>query len=39
MVGKHRMGQFLREAAEAELLRREAEGCKPKPPKPVKVRK
>jgi hypothetical protein len=39
LVGKHRMGQFLREAAEAELLRREAEGGKPKPPKPVKVRK
>jgi hypothetical protein len=33
-VGKHRMGQFLREAAEAELLRREAEGGKPKPTKP-----
>jgi hypothetical protein len=33
------MGQFLREAAEAELLRREAEGGKPKPAKPVKVRK
>jgi hypothetical protein len=43
MVGKHRMGQFLREAAEAELLRREAAGdTKPKPiksTKPTKVRK
>jgi hypothetical protein len=34
MVGKQRMGQFLREAAEAELARREAEGGKPRPTKP-----
>jgi hypothetical protein len=38
MVGKQRMGQFLREAAEAELARREA-GDKPRPAKPTKVRK
>jgi hypothetical protein len=40
MVGKHRMGQFLREAAEAELLRREAGGdARPKPVKPTKPTK
>ena len=41
LVGKHRMGQFLREAAEAEVLRREAAhgGGKPKPTKRTKVRK
>jgi hypothetical protein len=34
------MGQFLREAAEAELLRREAGGdAKPKPIKPTKPTK
>ena len=32
VAGKHRMSQFLREAAEAELLRREAKKVqKPKP--------
>jgi hypothetical protein len=39
MVGKQRMGAFLREAAEAELARREAEGGKPRSTKPTKVRK
>src|SRR5216684_544311 len=45
VAGKHRMSQFLREAAEAELLRREASAAshdkpKPKPPtKPKRVRK
>jgi hypothetical protein len=41
VAGKHRMSQFLREAAEAELVRREAAaiGDKPKPkPKPKKGR-
>jgi len=35
VAGKHRMSQFLREAAEAELLRREAAASldKPKPTK------
>ena len=45
VAGKHRMSQFLREAAEAELLRREASAAshdkpKPKPPtRPKRVRK
>jgi hypothetical protein len=41
LVGKNRMGQFLREAAEAELARRETShgGGKPKPTKRTKVRK
>jgi len=35
VAGKGRMSQFLREAAEAELLRREGgDGDKPRPPKP-----
>jgi hypothetical protein len=34
MVGKQPIGQFLGEAAEAELSRREAEGGKPRPTKP-----
>ena len=45
VAGKHRMSQFLREAAEAELVRREASAAthdkpKAKPPtKPKRVRK
>jgi len=45
VAGKNRMSQFLREAAEAELLRREASAAshdkpKPKPPtRPKRVRK
>ena len=38
VAGKHRMSQFLREAAEAELLRREAkkDSSHDKPAKPKK---
>ena len=42
VAGKHRMSQFLREAAEAELLRREAAASHDKaakPSKPKRVRK
>jgi hypothetical protein len=46
VAGKNRMSQFVREAVEAELLRREASPAshkpptsKPKPKKPTKVRK
>jgi hypothetical protein len=36
VAGKHRMSQFLREAAEAELLRREASAASHDKPKPTK---
>lgn len=40
LVGKGRMSQFMREAAEAELVRRETgEGAKPRPIKPAKATK
>ena len=40
IAGKGRLAAFLRQAAEAELLRRETgAGGKPRPPKPTKVRK
>jgi hypothetical protein len=36
VAGKHRMSKFLREAAEAELLRREAAASLDKPKKKPK---
>jgi Arc/MetJ-type ribon-helix-helix transcriptional regulator len=40
LVGKNRMGAFIREAVEEVISRREAgAGGKPRPHKPTKVRK